>query len=112
MSLRSAANAYATHDVSNQPGDLSDVNLFKGDLALSSAISALDAGWAQESLTRTGALVGSKKLQKLARDANRHSPELRSHDRFGNRIDEIELHPAWHKLMGLAIGTEAHSFAW
>ena len=39
-------------------------------------------------------------------------PELRTHDRFGNRIDVVEFHPAYHELMGLIYGTQAHSFAW
>jgi putative acyl-CoA dehydrogenase len=51
-------------------------------------------------------------VQELARQANRHIPELRTHDRFGNRIDCVDLHPAWHELMALAIGQETHSLAW
>jgi putative acyl-CoA dehydrogenase len=48
----------------------------------------------------------------LARAANRVLPELRSHDRFGNRVDRIDFHPAWHELMGLAIGQGTVSLAW
>lgn len=48
----------------------------------------------------------------MARLANRYGPELRSHDRFGNRIDEIAFHPAWHALMARAIGQETHALAW
>jgi putative acyl-CoA dehydrogenase len=51
-------------------------------------------------------------VQALARQANRFPPELRTHDRFGNRIDEIDFHPAWHELMALCIGQETHSLAW
>ena len=56
--------------------------------------------------------MASARVAKLARDANRHLPELRSHDRFGNRIDEIEFHPAWHELMSLAIGHGTHALSW
>jgi putative acyl-CoA dehydrogenase len=56
--------------------------------------------------------VGSEKVQCLARQANRHLPELKTHDRFGNRIDVVEFHPAYHELMGLIYGNETHSFAW
>ena len=44
--------------------------------------------------------------------ANRHTPELKTHDRFGNRIDWVEFHPAWHELMALAFGSEVHALAW
>ena len=66
----------------------------------------------QGHLHTTGALVGSARVQHLARQANRHLPELRTHDRFGNRVDVIEFHPAYHDLMGLIYGSETHSFAW
>lgn len=51
-------------------------------------------------------------MQELARLANRHLPELRTHDRYGNRIDWLEFHPAWHALMTLAWKHEVHSLAW
>ena len=46
-----------------------------------------------------GALAGDEDVQELARLANRHLPELKTHDRFGNRIDWVEFHPTWHELM-------------
>jgi len=48
-----------------------------------------------------GELVGSERMQSLAAQANRNAPELRTHDRFGNRIDSVEYHPAYHELMAL-----------
>jgi putative acyl-CoA dehydrogenase len=54
----------------------------------------------------------AKKVQYLARQANRHLPELRTHDRFGNRADVVEFHPAYHELMALVYSCGAHSFAW
>ena len=65
-----------------------------------------------ERLHEAGRSVGSAQVQELARLANRFTPELRTHDRFGNRIDQIAFHPAWHELMGLAIGQETHALAW
>ena len=56
--------------------------------------------------------MASARVAGLARDANRHLPELRTHDRFGNRIDQIEFHPAWHELMSLAIGHGTHALSW
>jgi putative acyl-CoA dehydrogenase len=51
-------------------------------------------------------------MQSLADQANRNGPVLKTHDRFGHRIDEVEFHPAYHELMGLAFGARLHSLAW
>ena len=63
-------------------------------------------------LERAGLWAGSERVQHLARQANRHLPELTTHDRFGHRIDEVEFHPAYHELMTLVFGSEAHALAW
>ena len=106
------ADGYATHDVLNQPGALENYNAFTGDKALADAVQVFGAGWANDHLDKTGAVAGSARVQHLARQANRHLPELRTHDRFGNRVDIVEFHPAYHDLMGLIYGSETHSFAW
>jgi putative acyl-CoA dehydrogenase len=103
---------YATHEVFNQAGALADYNAFADDTALVKAVEVFGADWAGALLKRTGAVVGSEKVQYLARQANRHLPELKTHDRFGNRVDLVEFHPAYHELMGLIYGSETHSFAW
>jgi putative acyl-CoA dehydrogenase len=103
---------YATHEVHNQAGALANYNAYAADTALTEATRVFGAGWAEEKLKRTGEIVGSEKVQQLARAANRHLPELRTHDRFGNRADVIEFHPAYHELMRLIYETETHSFAW
>lgn len=59
-----------------------------------------------------GAHAGDAETQELARLANRNGPELRTHDRFGQRIDWVEFHPAWHELMALAFRHEVPSLAW
>ena len=51
-------------------------------------------------------------MQLLANQANRATPELRTHDRSGHRIDEVDYHPAYHELMQLAFGNGLHSLAW
>ena len=104
--------SYATHEVLNQAGALVDYNAYSSDKALVAAAKVFGADWADEIIQRTGALVGSEKVQYLARQANRHLPELKTHDRFGNRVDLVEFHPAYHELMGLIFGAETHSFAW
>ena len=105
-------DGYATHEVLNQPGILADYNAFTTDRPLTEAVQALGADWAWEKLRRAGAIVGSEEGQQLARSANRHLPELRTHDRFGHRIDQVEFHPAYHELMRLIFSTETHSLAW
>jgi putative acyl-CoA dehydrogenase len=96
----------------NQPGALEDYNAFAGDEPLIEAVRVFGADWAADHLKKAGALVGSANVQFLARQANRHLPELRTHDRFGHRVDVVEFHPAYHELMALIYGCGAHSFAW
>jgi putative acyl-CoA dehydrogenase len=108
----SAAPGYATHDVLNQAGALANYNAYTDDKPLVEAVRVFGADWAAETLRRAGRHVGSEKVQYLARQANRHLPELKTHDRFGNRVDVVEFHPAYHELMGLIYGDETHSFAW
>jgi len=103
---------FSTHEVLNQPGALENYDAYSGDKSLRDAVRVFGGDWAADHLKRTGTLVGSAKVQQLARQANKHLPELRTHDRFGNRVDVVEFHPAYHELMSLIFGCEAHSFAW
>jgi putative acyl-CoA dehydrogenase len=105
-------SGYATHEVLNQPGDLVDFNVFETDVALRAAVSVFGGGWAEARLVRCGATVGSARVRGLARAANRDVPELRTHDRFGNRIDTVEFCPAWHELMGLLRADGVHALGW
>ena len=100
------------HEVINQPGDLAGYNAFAADRPLTEAMRAFGADWASAKLEKAGDIVGSRDVQQLARLANRHVPELRTHDRFGHRIDEVEFHPAYHELMALVFASETHSLAW
>ncbi len=111
MSAVTAAS-HATHEVLNQAGDLADYDPYRGDRALVAAVEAFDAGWAAGKIGRAAELVGSAEVQVLARQANKVTPELVTHDRFGNRIDQVEFHPAWHRLIQHGFETETHSLAW
>ena len=102
---------YATHTVTNQAAPATRFNAFDGDAVLTAAI-ARDAPWAADRCGALGALAGDERIQELARLANRHLPELQTHDRYGNRIDWVAFHPAWHELMALAWRHEVHSLAW
>ncbi len=109
--LADGSDRYATHEVRNQAGPATGFNAFSGDAVLTAAI-AREAPWAQERCVALGALAGDEQVQDAARLANRHTPELKTHDRFGHRIDWVEFHPAWHQLMALAWRHEVHSLAW
>jgi putative acyl-CoA dehydrogenase len=101
----SPAPGYATHEVLNQAGVLADYDAYGDDKPLVEAVKVFGADWAGDTLRRAGGHVGSEKVQHLARQANRHLPELRTHDRFGNRVDLVEFHPAYHELMRLIAAT-------
>ena len=100
-----------THQVLNQAKPSIGYNAFANDVVLHDLVMR-DAPWSAASATAVGALAGDERVQDLARLANEYTPQLRSHDRFGNRIDWVEFHPAWHQLMALAFGNGVHSLAW
>ncbi len=104
--------AFDTHDVTNQAPPFEDVNLYASDVALRAGVAARGAGWAEERLDAFGAVAGSAEFRELGRLANRFSPELRTHDRYGNRVDEAEFHPAWHQVMRTAMAHEVHNLPW
>ena len=106
------ADDFATHEVMNQATPLAGHNAFTGDRCSRRSPRARTSDGRDALLADAGATVASARVAELARDANRHTPELRSHDRFGHRIDEIAFHPAWHELMSLAIGHGTHALAW
>jgi putative acyl-CoA dehydrogenase len=103
---------FETHDVINQPPPLPEQNLFDSDPILSQLLEREGAGWALTKVRKLGALLGSEEVTELGRVANRFPPELRIFDRFGQRIDLVDYHPAYHELMKLAKEHEVHSIAW
>jgi putative acyl-CoA dehydrogenase len=102
----------ATHEVSNQPPPLVGYNAWTGDPVVRATVGREGGGWIDEQAASLGDLVGSERMQLLAAQANRFAPELRTHDRLGNRVDEVEYHPAYHELMQLAFTNGLHSLAW
>jgi putative acyl-CoA dehydrogenase len=101
-----------THEVANQPPPLVDYNLFEADLPLAEAVRREGADWAEPRISTVGALAGSERMQALGALANENPPRLRTHDRYGHRIDEVEFHPAWHELLGRAVEHELHCSPW
>lgn len=99
-------------EVSNQPPPLEPYNLFVSDAVLREAVRREQASWAEGELTALGANFGRPDTIKLGFDANKFPPQLRTLDRYGNRVDEVEFHPAWHDLMAIAVGAGLHSSPW
>jgi putative acyl-CoA dehydrogenase len=101
-----------THEVLNQAPPLVGYDLFTTDRALVDALRREGAGWAEADLAALGARLGEAEVLEWGVQANRHPPLLHAFDRFGHRRDEVEFHPAWHALLGLAIGAGLHSGPW
>ncbi|MFC9491994.1 DNA alkylation response protein, partial [Streptomyces hydrogenans] len=87
-----------THADTNHPPPLTGHDA-AADPVLLEGVEREGAGWHLEDLHRFGRVVAGEEAQHWADQANRHEPELRTHDRYGNRIDEVEFHPAYHRLM-------------
>ncbi|MBY0243530.1 MAG: hypothetical protein K2X55_29925 [Burkholderiaceae bacterium] len=100
------------HAVLNQPAAFADVNLFEADAALRDALEREGGGTAHQALWHLGRQLGSADILDLARLANAHKPVLHNFDRTGKRVDQVEFHPAWHRLMRLLIEHGAHASAW
>ncbi|ANP50283.1 putative acyl-CoA dehydrogenase [Streptomyces griseochromogenes] len=98
----------STHTVTNQPPALAGYDLFTADRALVEAVErhtvpdVLDE--VRDELSTLGRASGSAQVQEWGVQANEHPPRLRTHDRYGHRIDEVEFHPAWHRLLGKGVG--------
>jgi putative acyl-CoA dehydrogenase len=102
----------STHEVLNQPPPLVDYDLFASDRALGEAVQRESAAWAATELSALGTRLGSAETIEWGFQANANPPVLRAFDRYGNRQDKVEFHPAWHQLMALGIGAGLHSSPW
>jgi putative acyl-CoA dehydrogenase len=99
-------------EVLNQPPPLAGYDVVGCDAALTAGIDREGAGWAAGSLGDLGRLAGSAEAQIWARHANESPPVLRTHDRYGFRIDEVEYHPDYHRLMDVAVTHGLHGAPW
>ncbi len=102
----------ATHTVRNQPPPLDGRDAFADDVTLREAVTRHDAGWADDELHAVGRLVGDSAWIERGRLANEHPPVLRTHDRYGQRVDEVEYHPAYHELMAAGVAHGLHAVPW
>lgn len=109
-----------THLVENQPRPLENYNAYLSDVALRQTLDQYAAELCsdhqenndQKELTAFGQMTGSAAMIQQGFQANKHRPEFRTHNRHGQRVDEIEFHPAYHQLMDCAISHGIHSIPW
>ncbi|HWX97630.1 MAG TPA: acyl-CoA dehydrogenase family protein [Solirubrobacteraceae bacterium] len=112
QSTRESGAPWQTHTVFNQVPPLEGIDVFSSNVPLVEALEREGGGWARERASALGLQIGGEPQQLWGRQANENRPVLHTHDRYGNRIDEVEFHPAWHKLMTLGVENELHSLPW
>ncbi len=95
---------WQTHEITNQFDELHNYNLLTTDTPLREALARAGADGFVVQLDRYGATLGQAGTYALADQANRHTPELKSFDARGRRVDQVEFHPGWHQLMALYRG--------
>ena len=96
----------------NQVAPLTGYNLFLSDHTLMKAVEREGASWAQDQVSELGQLLGTDQAQRWGFDANENTPVLHTHDRYGNRRDEVIFHPSWHELMRTSVEHRLHSLPW
>ncbi|MEU3280472.1 acyl-CoA dehydrogenase family protein [Streptomyces antibioticus] len=100
-----------THDVTNQAPPLAPYDA-SADTALLEGLRREGAGWAEADVRRIGLLAGGAEAQEWGELANRHEPVLRTHNRYGHRVDEVDFHPSWHELMRVAVAEGLAGAPW
>ena len=100
-----------THEVVNQPPPLTGHDV-AADPALLEGLEREGAGWAVDELHRLGKLAGTAEAQEWGSAANAYEPRLRTHDRYGHRLDEVDFHPSWHRLMTVAVESGLAATPW
>jgi putative acyl-CoA dehydrogenase len=101
----------ATHAVTNQPPPLEGLNLFVTNRPLVEALEREDCGWGYDEASAAGEFAGGEGI-RLGFEANENPPRLKTHDRFGHRVDQVEFHPSWHRLMEAAVASGVHALPW
>ena len=101
-----------THEVFNQAPPLEGIDMYRSNVALVEAVQREGAAWIDEQASEIGRFAGSAEAIEMSRLANENTPVLRTHDRFGNRIDEVAYHPAYHHFMWASISHGLHCLPW
>jgi putative acyl-CoA dehydrogenase len=105
------SDRFRTHEVENQPPPLAPYDAYATDLPLREALAREGGAWAEDSVAAYGLVTGGEEMA-LGSAANEHRPRLRAFDAYGHRRDDVEFHPAYHRLMELAVAHGVTSFAW
>ena len=101
-----------THAVTNQTPPHLGHDVFAEDVALMEAVERHGAGSSVPALSALGQQAGSATAVDWGFAADTNLPRLRTHDRYGARVDEVDFHPAWHELMTTAVEAGLHAAAW
>ncbi len=99
-------------EVLNQPPPLQPIDLLEADLALREGLEREGGGWGMEAVREAGRVAGSTAALEHGRRAERNEPRLITHDRYGHRVDQVDLDPSWHWLLRGAIERSIHSLPW
>ena len=108
---RPEAETFATHEVRNQVPPMEGRNLFLDNTPLVEGLAREGGEWAHDRAVEAGAFWGGEP-QQWGFDANENPPVLQTHDRYGNRLDAVTFHPAWHQLMARGVADEMHALPW
>jgi putative acyl-CoA dehydrogenase len=95
----------------NQPPPIAGTNAWRGDPLLVQLAEDFSEPVRKE-LDLLGRFVRTAEAQEMARLANVETPRLKTYDRYGNRVDVVEFHPAYHALMRRSIAIGLHSSIW
>src|SRR3954465_3945831 len=109
MATLDHSRTHATHEVTNQPPPFENENLFELDLALQEALSREGGSWGIDRVRDLGAVAGSAEALPPGKRAHTNLPVLKTHDRYGSRIDQVELDPSWHWLLKVGVEREITS---
>ncbi len=103
---------HRTHEVHNQAPPLEGFDAFGQHCALVEGLRREGAGFAEDRAHALGRLAGDPEMLAHGVRANENPPVLRTHDRFGHRIDEVEFHPSYHELMRTSLAHGLHALPW
>jgi putative acyl-CoA dehydrogenase len=102
----------STHEVLNQSPPRAGVNEYEANVALTEGVKRYGIDWGNDHFSGIGALIGQADFQRDAELAHLHPPAFSSHDRWGNRVDAVDFHSAYHRIIGSAIEHGAHTSCW
>ena len=108
----SATRNHSTHDVLNQAPPRVDVDEYALNPALQEAVAVFSPHARVERFHEIGRHVGTEQYQHDAELANTYTPVHHAHDRWGNRVDQIEFHPSYHRVIEYSVSQGLHTSAW